>query len=78
MGGAVSISVAAEPKVQEVIGLAPWIPDQLDVSPLRGKRLTVIHGSLDRGFPGIPASRRLSRAKGSIARASGARTAATS
>jgi len=54
MGGAVSISIAAEPKVQEVVGLAPWIPDQLDVSSLRGKRLTVIHGSLDRGFPGVP------------------------
>jgi len=54
MGGAVSISVAAEPRVQEVVGLAPWIPDQLDVSSLRGKRLAVIHGSLDRGFPGVP------------------------
>jgi dienelactone hydrolase len=54
MGGAVSIAVAAEPKVDEVIGLAPWIPDGLDVSTLRGKRLTVIHGSLDRWLPGIP------------------------
>jgi dienelactone hydrolase len=54
MGGAVSIAVAAEPKVAEVIGLAPWIPEQLDVSSLRGKRLTVFQGSLDRWFPGIP------------------------
>ena len=54
MGGAVSIAVAAEPKVEEVIGLAPWIPDELDVSTLRGKRLSVIHGSLDRWLPGIP------------------------
>ena len=54
MGGAVSIAVAEEPRVAEVVGLAPWIPDQLDVSPLRGKRLTVIHGSLDRWLPGIP------------------------
>ena len=54
MGGAVSIAVAAEPKVDEVIGLAPWIPDELDVSTLRGKRLSVIHGSLDRWLPGIP------------------------
>ena len=54
MGGAVSIAIAAEPRVEEVIGLAPWIPDQLDVSSLRGKRLTVVHGSLDRWFPGIP------------------------
>ena len=54
MGGAVSIAVAAEPKVEEVIGLAPWIPDELDVSTVRGKRLSVIHGSLDRWLPGIP------------------------
>ena len=54
MGGAVSIAIAAEPKVEEVIGLAPWIPDELDVSTLRGKRLSVIHGSLDRWLPGIP------------------------
>jgi pimeloyl-ACP methyl ester carboxylesterase len=54
MGGAVSIAVADEPTVEEVIGLAPWIPDQLDVSTLRGKRLTVLHGALDRSIPGIP------------------------
>ena len=54
MGGAVSIAVAAEPKVEEVIGLAPWIPDELDVSTVRGKRLSVIHGSFDRWLPGIP------------------------
>jgi dienelactone hydrolase len=54
MGGAVAVAVAAEPQVEEVVGLAPWIPDELDVSTLRGKRLTVIHGALDRWFPGIP------------------------
>lgn len=54
MGGAVSIAIASEPRVAEVVGLAPWIPDQLDVSSLRRKRLTVFHGSLDRWLPGIP------------------------
>jgi dienelactone hydrolase len=54
MGGAVSIAIAGEPQVEEVVGLAPWIPDQLDVSTLRRKRLTVVHGALDRWFPGIP------------------------
>ena len=54
MGGAVSVAVASEPTVEEVIGLAPWIPDQLDVSTLRGKRLAVFHGALDRWLPGIP------------------------
>jgi pimeloyl-ACP methyl ester carboxylesterase len=54
MGGAVSIAIASEPRVEEVIGLAPWIPDQLDVTSLRGKRLTVLHGAFDRWLPGIP------------------------
>lgn len=54
MGGAVSIAIASEPQVEEVVGLAPWIPYQLDVSTLRRKRLTVIHGALDRWLPGVP------------------------
>ena len=54
MGGAVSVAIANEPQVEEVVGLAPWIPDELDVSTLRRKRLTVVHGALDRWFPGIP------------------------
>jgi pimeloyl-ACP methyl ester carboxylesterase len=54
MGGAVAIQAAADPRVTEVIGLAPWVPDRLDVSTLRGKRFTVIHGALDRWLPGIP------------------------
>jgi dienelactone hydrolase len=54
MGGAVSIAAADEPGVQEVLGLAPWIPDRLDVSAMRGKRLDVLHGALDRWLPGIP------------------------
>jgi dienelactone hydrolase len=54
MGGAVAISVAGDPRVEGVLGLAPWIPDRLSVEPLRGRRLDVIHGSLDRAFPGIP------------------------
>jgi dienelactone hydrolase len=54
MGGAVAISVADEPGVEEVLGLAPWIPERLDLAPLAGRRLTVIHGSLDRALPGIP------------------------
>ena len=54
MGGAVSISCADDPRVEAVLGLAPWIPDRLSVEPLRGKRLRVLHGSLDRALPGIP------------------------
>ena len=54
MGGAVAIRCADDASVEDVVGLAPWIPDELDVEPLRGKRLRVIHGSLDRAFPGVP------------------------
>lgn len=54
MGGAVSVRTADEPSVETVLGLAPWLPHQLSLKPLRGKRLRVLHGSLDRAFPGIP------------------------
>jgi pimeloyl-ACP methyl ester carboxylesterase len=54
MGGAVAVSIAREEAVEEVVGLAPWLPDELDVSTLRGKRLTVVHGALDRWLPGVP------------------------
>jgi dienelactone hydrolase len=54
MGGAVSVRTADDSSVETVLGLAPWLPDQLSLEPLRGKRLRVLHGSLDRAFPGIP------------------------
>jgi dienelactone hydrolase len=54
MGGAVAIASAGDLAVREVIGLAPWIPDRLDLATLDGKRLAVIHGSLDAPLPGIP------------------------
>ncbi|MGH2997776.1 MAG: hypothetical protein ACREU5_04505 [Burkholderiales bacterium] len=54
MGGAVAIGSADMPGVAGVVGLAPWIPERLSLAPLRGKRLDVLHGSLDRWLPGIP------------------------
>ena len=54
MGGAVGISTADEPSVEGVVGLAPWIPDPLDVTPVADKSLVVFHGALDRWLPGIP------------------------
>jgi pimeloyl-ACP methyl ester carboxylesterase len=54
MGGAVATRVAGDPRVRAVVGVCPWLPDRLDVSPLAGKRLAVVHGSLDRGIPGVP------------------------
>jgi pimeloyl-ACP methyl ester carboxylesterase len=54
MGGAVSIGVAAHDSVEGVLGLAPWIPDQLSLDGLAGKRLDVLHGAWDRWLPGVP------------------------
>ncbi len=54
MGGAVAIAAADEPSVERVVGLAPWIPDRLGLDALKGRRLDVLHGSLDRWLPGIP------------------------
>jgi pimeloyl-ACP methyl ester carboxylesterase len=73
MGGAVAIAAAEEPSVETVVGLAPWIPDELDVTVLEGKRLAVLHGALDRWLPGIPGvSPRSSRRGFERARAVGA------
>lgn len=54
MGGAVSIGAAGHDHAVGVLGLAPWIPERLELDGLRGKRLDVIHGSWDRALPGIP------------------------
>src|SRR4029078_1074237 len=54
MGGAVSVRAASHPSVAGGLGLAPWLPDELDVSPLVGRRLDVLHGALDRWLPGVP------------------------
>jgi pimeloyl-ACP methyl ester carboxylesterase len=64
MGGAVAISAADEPTVASVVGLAPWIPDRLSLEPIRGRRLVVIHGMLDRWLPGIPGVRPKSSRRG--------------
>ena len=54
MGGAVSVRVAAQPSVTGLLALAPWLPEELDLAALDGKRLAIIHGSLDSPLPGIP------------------------
>lgn len=57
MGGAVAVHVADDPAVSTVIALAPWLYPELDVTPLEGRRFAVVHGSLDRGLPGVPGVR---------------------
>jgi pimeloyl-ACP methyl ester carboxylesterase len=54
MGGAVAAAIAGENTVVGVLGLAPWFPDRLPLDTLRGKRLRVLHGRLDRALPGLP------------------------
>lgn len=54
MGGAVAIGAADDPSVEEVVGLAPWIPERLRLEPLIGRRFAVIQGRLDRRLPGLP------------------------
>ena len=54
MGGAVATRAADAPGVEGVLGLAPWLPDRLQLDRLRGRRLDVLHGSLDRWLPGVP------------------------
>jgi pimeloyl-ACP methyl ester carboxylesterase len=57
MGGAVAVHVASDPAVRTVIALAPWLYPELDLSTLEGRRFAVVHGSLDRGLPGVPGVR---------------------
>jgi dienelactone hydrolase len=54
MGGSVSVRLGADSSVSGVLALAPWLPEQLDLSPLDGKRLAIVHGTLDGPLPGIP------------------------
>ena len=75
MGGAVALGVVAHPAVTTMIGLAPWLPRQLPVDGLRGRRLAVRHGALDRYLPGVPGVHpRSSRAGSERARAIGVDT----
>jgi dienelactone hydrolase len=54
MGGVVAARAADAPGVEGVLGLAPWLPNRVPLDRLKGKRLDVIHGTLDRWLPGIP------------------------
>jgi pimeloyl-ACP methyl ester carboxylesterase len=47
MGGAVCLAVADDPLVTTFIGLAPWLPREMGVEGVAGRRVAVIHGSLD-------------------------------
>jgi dienelactone hydrolase len=54
MGGGVASAIADHPLVRQVIGLAPWLPERLDLSAMHDREIAIFHGSLDRHLPGIP------------------------
>jgi pimeloyl-ACP methyl ester carboxylesterase len=54
MGGAVAVRNAGQAAVAVVVGVNPWLPPQLELDTLAGRRLMIVHGSLDAPFPGIP------------------------
>jgi hypothetical protein len=73
MGGATCLANAGAPGVVGLVAMAPWFPRQLSVDALAGKRLRVVHGSLDNALPLVPGtSRRESRAAVRRASAAGA------
>ena len=57
MGAGAALPSARRAEVTGLLGLAPWFPGA-DFSPLRGKRLRVLHGTRDGSYavlPGVPA-----------------------
>ncbi len=54
MGGAVAVRNAAATGVELVAGVNPWLPSQLELDSLRGRRLAIAHGALDAPLPLIP------------------------
>jgi dienelactone hydrolase len=54
MGGAVAVGAAEHRNAGPILGLAPWLPTELDLTALGGRTFDVVHGSWDRWLPGIP------------------------
>lgn len=48
MGGRTALRVADDPAVVGIVGLAPWLPEGEPRARLGGRRLMVLHGTLDR------------------------------
>jgi dienelactone hydrolase len=72
MGGAVAVRNAAAAGVELVAGVNPWLPPQLELGTLQGRRLAIAHGALDAPLPLIPGVKpSMSQAAAERARASG-------
>ena len=79
MGGAVAVRNAAAAGVELVAGVNPWLPPQLELETLRGRRLAIAHGALDAPLPLIPGVKpSISLAAAERARRSGSRSSARS
>jgi pimeloyl-ACP methyl ester carboxylesterase len=48
MGGRTAVRAAAYPTVRAVAAVAPWLPEDEPVEPLRGRSLLIVHGRSDR------------------------------
>jgi alpha-beta hydrolase superfamily lysophospholipase len=48
MGGRTALRVGDDPSVMGIVALAPWLPAGEPRARLRGRRLLVLHGTLDR------------------------------
>lgn len=62
MGGRVGVRVAGADNVVGVVGLAPWLPANDPVKPLRDRRLSAIQGSRDHELPASTTAAFLARA----------------
>lgn len=72
MGGAVAVRNAAADGVELVAGVNPWLPPQLELGTLQGRRLVIAHGAFDAPLPLIPGVKpSMSQAAAERARASG-------
>ena len=72
MGGTVAVRNAAAAGVELVAGVNPWLPPQLELGTLRGRRLAIAHGAFDAPLPLIPGVKpSMSEAAAERARASG-------
>lgn len=64
MGGRTALRVADDANVVGVVALAPWLPKSEPVDQLRGRRLLIAHGTLDRVTSPRASQRFAARAEG--------------
>jgi dienelactone hydrolase len=48
MGARTALRVGGHPQVRGIVGLAPWVPAGEPVDQLAGRRVLLMHGTLDR------------------------------